>query len=78
MFFAFIISFDEVIVAVFLSGTSAPTLPKQLLNATRFEFRPTIAAVSVLLVLGTVVIMTCVGLMQRLLSRSRPATGSTG
>jgi putative spermidine/putrescine transport system permease protein len=78
MFFAFIISFDEVIVAVFLSGTSAPTLPKQLLNATRFEFRPTIAAVSVLLVLGTVVIMICVGLMQRLLSRSRPATGSTG
>lgn len=70
-FFAFIVSFDEVIVAVFLSGTTAATLPKQLLNATRFEFRPTIAAVSVVLIVGTVAIVLLVDLVQRWSGRGR-------
>ncbi|MGE0006051.1 MAG: ABC transporter permease subunit [Parvibaculaceae bacterium] len=68
-FFAFIISFDEVVVAVFVSGPSAPTLPKQLLNATRFELSPTIAAISVILVAGTTLLVLGSELAGRLLRR---------
>ncbi|MGE4249737.1 MAG: ABC transporter permease subunit [Parvibaculaceae bacterium] len=68
-FFAFIMSFDEVVVSVFVSGPAAPTLPKQLLNATRFELSPTIAAISVILIVGTMLLVAGSELAGRLLRR---------
>lgn len=53
-FLAFVASFDDVIVALFLSGTSAKTLPVRIWEGIRFEIDPTIAAVSVLLILITI------------------------
>jgi len=49
-FFAFITSFDELIVALFVSGSTAITLPRRMWDELRFEIDPTIAAVSTLLV----------------------------
>jgi len=49
--FAFLASWDEVVVAVFLSGVGAITLPVQMWSGIRFEINPTVAAVSVLLLL---------------------------
>jgi putative spermidine/putrescine transport system permease protein len=49
-FFAFITSFDELIVALFVSGSTAITLPRLMWDELRFEIDPTIAAVSTLLV----------------------------
>jgi ABC-type spermidine/putrescine transport system permease subunit II len=63
-FFAFLASFDEVIVAVFLSGTSAATLPKRLLDATQHEFRPTIAAVSVFLIMLSILVVLGADILQ--------------
>ncbi len=47
---AFITSFDEVVVAMFLAG-SRMTLPKKMFDNIRMEIDPTIAAVSVLQIL---------------------------
>lgn len=46
--FAFLTSFDEVVVAMFVGGTE-PTLPMRLLDDIRFELTPILAAVSTLL-----------------------------
>jgi len=48
--FAFISSFDELVVALFVSGTSAVTLPRKMWESIRFEIDPTIAAVSTILI----------------------------
>lgn len=51
---AFLTSFDDVVLALFLSGTSAKTLPVRIWEGIRFEIDPTIAAVSVMLILITI------------------------
>ena len=48
--FAFIISFDELIVALFICGTRGVTLPKRMFDALRFEISPVIASISSLLI----------------------------
>lgn len=56
-FIAFISSFDELVIAMFLSGTNV-TLPKKMFDNILYEIDPTIAAVSVLqIVLVTVVLV---------------------
>lgn len=47
---AFITSFDELVIAMFLTGTEM-TLPKKMFDNIRMEIDPTIAAVSVLQIL---------------------------
>lgn len=49
-FLAFISSFDELVLAMFLSG-AAMTLPKKMFDSIMMEIDPTIAAVSVLQIL---------------------------
>jgi putative spermidine/putrescine transport system permease protein len=63
--FAFIISFDELIVALFLSGTRAVTLPKRMFDALRFEISPVIASISTILILLAVVILVGAALLKR-------------
>ena len=58
-FLAFISSFDELVVAMFLSGASM-TLPKRMFDNIMMEIDPTIAAVSVLQIL---LVGLCLGLM---------------
>ncbi|UCE07030.1 MAG: ABC transporter permease [bacterium] len=63
--FAFITSFDEVVLAIFVATYRSITLPKHMWAAMRQEIDPTIAAVSSLLVTGSIIIILIVGIVQR-------------
>ena len=63
--FAFITSFDELIVALFLSGSGAVTLPRRMWDDLRFAIDPTIAAVSTLTIFLTAVLLWSVHLSRR-------------
>ena len=56
-FFGFLISFDEVVIALFLTGPGTTTLPRQLWEGVRFDVKPTIAAVSALLITLSIVLL---------------------
>jgi putative spermidine/putrescine transport system permease protein len=47
--FAFLHSFNEAVVAIFIAGRDASTLPKKMFEAIRLESDPVIAVVSTLL-----------------------------
>lgn len=55
--FAFIISFDEVTVTIFISGPAYQTLPVRIYNYLTDQVDPTIAAVSSLLILMSLVLI---------------------
>jgi len=54
--FAFITSFDEVVVAIFLAG-SKPTLPKQMWDGIRISINPTISAVASLMIVFSILLL---------------------
>ncbi len=54
-FFAFIVAFDEVVIALFLSNGEGATLTKRMFSTLRDEVDPTIAAISSLLIVVTTV-----------------------
>lgn len=54
---AFITSFDEVVLALFLADPGAPTLPVTIYSAVQLGFEPPVAAVSGILVLVTLGLM---------------------
>lgn len=57
--FAFITSFDEIIIAIFLSAGSAVTLPKKIWEGIRFEINPTISVVaSILIAISTCIMLS--------------------
>jgi putative spermidine/putrescine transport system permease protein len=56
---SFLTSFDEVIIAIFISGGSNATLTKHMFSALRDYIDPTIAAISTILILvSTVLLLT--------------------
>lgn len=55
-FFAFIISFDELVVALFLTSSSVTTLPLLIYSDIQFNLNPSISAISSLLIIGTVLL----------------------
>lgn len=63
--FAFITSFDELVVALFISGSGAVTLPRRMWDDLLYQIEPTIAAVSTLAIVLTVVLMGCVHLLRK-------------
>jgi putative spermidine/putrescine transport system permease protein len=63
--FAFITSFDELIVALFLSGSGAVTLPRRMWDDLRFEIDPTIAAVSTLTIVLTAALLGAAHLVRQ-------------
>lgn len=65
--FAFLISFDEVVIAVFVGGPGATTLPKRMWDSIRFEIDPTLTAIASVLTLVTIMIMVGVELLRRYL-----------
>jgi len=72
--FAFITSFDELIVALFVSGSGAVTLPRKMWDSLRQEIDPTIAAVSTVLIVVSVVILLTAELLRQRSERTRTAT----
>jgi putative spermidine/putrescine transport system permease protein len=69
--FAFITSFDELVVALFISGSGAVTLPRRMWDDLQYQIDPTIAAVSTVTIVLTVALMGCA----HLLRKPRGATG---
>jgi putative spermidine/putrescine transport system permease protein len=64
--FAFATSFDEVVIALFLQGPNATTLPIRMFNSIQYDLTPKLAAVaSLLLGLAVVVLATQAVLMSR-------------
>ena len=63
--FAFITSFDELVVALFISGSGAVSLPRRMWDDLQYQIDPTIAAVSTLTIVLTVVLMGCAHLLRK-------------
>lgn len=63
--FAFIISFDEVVIALFLTSPATRTLPRQIFSGVSENISPTITAAAVVLVLVSLALMGLVELLRR-------------
>jgi len=63
--FAFLISFDEVVIAWFIAGTHSATLPVTMFGSIKMEVSPVIAASATMLSLASVVICAASALLQR-------------
>lgn len=61
MLFAFLISFDELLISLFISTPTMATLPKKLWEGIRFDIEPTLAAVSTLLVAFSLLVLGLIG-----------------
>ena len=75
--FAFIVSFDELIVALFVSGSGAVTLPRKMWDSLRQEIDPTIAAVSTILITLSILILLTAELLRQRSERTRTAAWIT-
>jgi putative spermidine/putrescine transport system permease protein len=62
---AFITSLDEVVISLFIAGGENSTLTRRMFNALRDEIDPTIAAISSLLILLSVVLLGLTQFLQR-------------
>ena len=69
--FAFITSFDEVVVVFFLAGFEQRTIPRQMWAGIREQISPTILAVATLLVLLSILLLTAIELLRRRSERLR-------
>ena len=69
--FAFFTSWDEVVVAMFLSSPEQRTLPKQMFSGIREQISPTITAAATCLIILAVLLMTVLVLLRRRSERLR-------
>lgn len=69
--FAFITSFDEVVVVLFLGSAGQKTLPWQMFTGLREQISPTILAVATLLVAISIVLLTTLEFLRRRSERLR-------
>jgi len=63
--FAFLTSFDELLIPLFLSGPTSMTLPVRIWTNVIMQIDPTIAAVSSFLIAVAVVVLGSVGMLRR-------------
>jgi putative spermidine/putrescine transport system permease protein len=63
--FAFLLSFDELIIALFLADPTSTTLPIQIWNDTVYQVSPTIAAVSSILILFSAGVLFTLSFLRR-------------
>ena len=68
---AFITSFDEVVVVLFVGSVEQRTIPWKMFSGIREEIRPTILAVATLLVVVSILLLTMVELLRRRSERLR-------
>lgn len=69
--FAFVTSFDEVVVVLFLAGPEQRTIPRQMFSGLREQINPTILAVATLLILLSVALLITLELLRRRNERIR-------
>jgi putative spermidine/putrescine transport system permease protein len=63
--FAFATSFDEVVVALMIAGPEQRTLPREMFIGIRESINPTITAVATVLILTSVVLLSCLEMLRR-------------
>jgi len=71
--FAFLASFDELLISLFLAGVRAQTLPVRIWNSLNLQVEPTIAAVSAFLIAITALILVAEAILRQLGQRRRRA-----
>lgn len=69
--FAFVTSFDEVVVVLFLAGPLQRTIPRQMFSGLREQINPSILAVATLLILVSIALLVTVELLRRRSERIR-------
>ncbi|MDF0523096.1 ABC transporter permease [Bradyrhizobium yuanmingense] len=69
--FAFLTSFDEVVIALFIAGAEVRTLPRVMFSGIREQISPTITAAATVLILFSVVMLTSTELLRRRSQRLR-------
>ncbi|MBW2059301.1 MAG: ABC transporter permease [Deltaproteobacteria bacterium] len=63
--FAFIVSFDEIVISMFICGIDTKTLPLKMWEGIRMEINPVIPAVSTLLICFSMVLLVSVEILRR-------------
>ncbi|SLN31076.1 Inner membrane ABC transporter permease protein YdcV [Pseudoruegeria aquimaris] len=69
--FAFVTSFDEVVVVLFVAAHDQQTIPRQMWNGIREQISPAILSVATILVLISIALLTTVELLRRRSERLR-------
>ena len=72
--FAFITSFDEVVVVLFLAGAPEYTVPRVMFSGIREQISPTILAVATVLVVLSIFLLTALEMLRRRNERMRGIT----
>jgi ABC-type spermidine/putrescine transport system permease subunit II len=70
-FFSFLISFDELIIVLFIGGVKVVTLPRRMWEGLRHEIDPTITAVATVLILFSVLILMTIMMFQSVAEKKR-------
>lgn len=70
--FSFITSFDEVVVAVFLSGYANKTLPVKIWESIRLEFTPVVAVAATLMILLAVILFALAQFLTKSTGKQTP------
>ena len=69
--FAFVTSFDEVVVVLFIAAHDQQTIPRQMWNGIREQISPAILAVATILVMISILLLTVLELLRRRSERLR-------
>lgn len=78
-FFAFVTMLDEIVIALFLLGTSTPSLPLKIFSSLNFGVAPDVAAVATLQVVVTVVLaLAAIALGRRSARKAKQAPKIVG
>jgi putative spermidine/putrescine transport system permease protein len=72
--FAFVTSFDEVVMVLFLGAPDQQTLPRQMWNGIREQISPAILAVATILVVVSILMLATVEILRRRSERLRGVT----
>lgn len=69
--FAFITSFDEIVIVLFVAGVEQRTIPREMWSGIREQISPTILAVATILVMISIALLTTIELLRRRSERLR-------
>jgi putative spermidine/putrescine transport system permease protein len=72
--FAFITSFDEVVIVLFVGGPEQYTLPRQMWSGIRNEISPTILAAATILVIFSILLLSTLEMLRRRAEKIRGIT----
>lgn len=72
--FAFVTSFDEVVVVLFIGSHEQQTIPRQMWNGIRESISPSILAVATILVIVSIALLSTVEILRRRSERMRGIT----